>query len=67
MPTTRLSRGPSIVLIAMIVVDPELWLFAKLMSWLLCKTLDRQVFDLTGASMVQQSHSFSLQLETPQS
>ena len=55
------------MLIAMIVVDPELWLFAKLMSWLLCKTLDRQVFDLTGASMVQQSHSFSLQLETPQS
>ena len=44
---------------------PTMALCAKLMSWLLHRTLDRPVFDLTGANMTQQNRSFSLQLETP--
>lgn len=44
---------------------PSMVLCAKLMSWLLGRTLDRPVFDLTGANMAQQHRSFSLQLETP--
>ncbi len=46
---------------------PSMVLCAKLMSWLLSRTLDRPVFDLTGANMAQQHRSFSLQLETPKS
>jgi hypothetical protein len=44
---------------------PSMVLCAKLMSWLLNRTLDRPVFDLTGANIAQQHRSFSLQLETP--
>ena len=44
---------------------PSMALCAKLMSWLLGRTLDRPVFDLIGANMSQQNRSFSLQLETP--
>lgn len=44
---------------------PSMVLCAKLMSWLLGRTLDRPVFDLTGANTAQQHRSFSLQLETP--
>lgn len=46
---------------------PSMVLCAKLMSWLLGRTLDRPVFDLTGANMAQQHRSFSLQMETPKS
>ena len=44
---------------------PSMVLCAKLMSWLLGRTLDRPVFDLTGANIAQQHRGFSLQLETP--
>ena len=43
---------------------PSMVMCAKLMSWLLGRTLDRPVFDLTGANMGQQSRSFSLRLGT---
>ncbi len=46
---------------------PSMVLCAKLMTWLLGRTLDRPVFDLTGANMAQQQRSFSLQLGTPKS
>ena len=44
---------------------PLMVLCAKVMTWLLGRTLDRPVFDLTGANMSRQTNSFSLQLETP--
>ncbi len=44
---------------------PSMVLCAKLMTWLLSRTLDRPVFDLTGSNMGQQTRSFSLQLQTP--
>lgn len=45
---------------------PSMVLCAKLMSWLLGRTLDRPVFDLTGANMAQQNRGFSVQLKTSQ-
>lgn len=43
---------------------PSMVLCAKLMSWVLNRTLDRPVFDLIGANMSQTNRSFSLSLDT---
>lgn len=44
---------------------PSMVLCAKLMSWLLGRTLDRPVFDLTGANMSQQNRGIMLNVDTP--
>lgn len=45
---------------------PTMVLCAKLTTWLLHRTLDTPVFDLTGANLGQQNRGVMLQVEPPQ-
>ena len=44
---------------------PLMVLFAKLMAWLLDRSLDRPIFDLIGANMPQQNRGIILNVDVP--
>lgn len=44
---------------------PSMVLCAKLMTWMLQRTLDRPIFDLTGANMPQQNRGLMVNVDVP--